>query len=90
MVPGQGAFSGLGLGDGNPGGVGESRQRCFGPAVEHPAAGDDQGRARRLEQARKFGDLMRIRLRRPYAPVTRLEEGFGVVEGFGLDVLAEA
>ena len=89
MIPGERALARLRLADRNARGGGEGGERAFRAGVKHAAARDDQRRLGGAEQCFQLSQLVGIGRRRAEAPEAPFEEGGGVIERFGLHVLAE-
>jgi hypothetical protein len=90
VVPRQGAASGLGFGDRDAGRLREPGQLRFHSCVDHPAAGDDQGRLGGPHATDEVVDLARIGRRAADSPHPPLEQAVRKVGGLGLDVLAQS
>ncbi|MNS28661.1 hypothetical protein D3C72_606450 [compost metagenome] len=89
MSPGEGTLARLGFGNGEAGGLGKLRQRRFGAAVEDAAASHDQRALGRLDGDYQRLDLARVGGLATFAPDAAGEERSRVVEGLGLNILAE-
>ena len=70
-------------------GFGEGRELGRGERVVDAAAGDDQGLVGLAQQGGGRDQLLDVGPRPRHPPDLRLEERLGVVEGFGLGVLAK-
>ena len=89
VVPGQGALARLGLDDRDPEAAGERGQVVGRLGVDRAAAGHDDRRRRRPDQAHRVGQVGGLGQRPADAPDARLEEAQGKVERLGLDVLGQ-
>ena len=89
VVPGQGSFSGLGLGDRDAPFLGEPRQRVASQRVVDPAAGDNQRLRRAREHLGRAANLGCVGANAADAVHAPGEEGLWIVVGLGLDVLGE-
>ena len=89
VLPALAALAGLGFDEGNVTAGGEVGEDVLGAGVEDAATGDDHRVLRRADRLDHLRNLHRVGLGAADAPDVRLEEALGVVEGLGLDVLAE-
>ena len=89
VVPVHDPHARLGVGHGDPGGLGELGQRLGGEGVVHPAAGDDHGPLGRTDRRDGRADVLLLGRRPADPPLPGGEELLGHLQRLGLHVLRE-